>query len=486
MKMRVLLLAVTMLGASATLAQTPAPVFPPNGFDLTAIDKAVKPGNDFFQYANGDYLARTPIPTDRPIASRRYEMTDRTDQQLKTLLEDASRVVGEQPTDLKGKVGAFYASFMDETAINNLGARPIEPELNAIRSASDLAALAKLMGQGATDFYPSPFGAGIDLDVKKTDAYAIYLGQSGLGLPDRDYYLKSDFAAQRDAYRAYAEQLLTLLNWPDPAGASQSIVALETAIAKASWDKVKQRDLTIQYNPVTKAELQTLAPRFPWQAYLEGAGLSSRDRFIATTNTSFAPIADIIASTPLDTLKAWMAFRVADQASPYLSTPFNQAYFGFREKTLSGQAEQAPRWKRGKVAVGGDDCGANPASCFGTLNWAVGQLYAERYFPAATKASIEGLVGDIKAAFRHRLETLTWMSPATKKEALKKLDTYTIKVGYPDRWRDYSNVVIRRDDLVGNVRRAAAADWAFYVNRSTGPVDRGDWQMTPQTNDAYN
>ncbi len=181
-----------------------------------------------------------------------------------------------------------------------------------------------------------------------------------------------------------------------------------------------------------------------------------------------------------------MAFRVADSAAPYLSNSFNLAYFDFREKTLVGQKEQAPRWKRAKLAVAGDDCGANPGSCFGTLNWAVGQLYSERYFPAPTKAAIEGLVANIKAAFRRRLQTLDWMSPATKREALKKLDTYTIKVGYPDKWRDYSKVVVRRDDLVGNVRRAAAADWDFYVLRSKGPVDKGDWSMTPQTNDAYN
>jgi putative endopeptidase len=173
-------------------------------------------------------------------------------------------------------------------------------------------------------------------------------------------------------------------------------------------------------------------------------------------------------------------------AAPDLSKAFADAHFDFRDKVLQGQAEQAPRWKRAKRAVGGDDCGADPGSCFGTLSWGVGRLYAERYFPASTKVQIEALVGNIKAAFRHRLQTLDWMGPATKKEALKKLDTYTIKVGYPDKWRDYSNVVIRRDDLLGNVRRAAAADWAFYVNRSKGPVDKGDWQMTPQTNDAYN
>ena len=480
-------LLATALGATLASAQPAAgPVLPPHGFDMTAIDRSTRPGNDFFQFANGKYLDRTSIPSDRPIASRRYEMTDRTDQQLKTLLEEASAGVSEQPTDVRGKVGAFYASFMDQATIDRLGASAISPELDAIRAAPDLAGLARLMGEGTVDFYPSPFGAYIDLDVKKTDAYAIYLGQSGLGLPDRDYYLKPEFAEQRTAYQAYAQKLLTLLNWPDPAGAAQKIVALETALAQASWDKEKQRDLTIQYNPESRAELQALAPRFPWAAYLQGAGLADHDRFIATTNTAFAPIANVVAGAPLDTVKAWMAFRVADQAAPYLSAPFSSANFDFRQKTLQGQAAQAPRWKRAKRAVGGDDCGADPASCFGTLNWAVGQLYSERYFPATTKAAIESLVGDIKAAFRRRLQALTWMGPATKKEALNKLDTYTIKVGYPDTWRDYSNVVIRRGDLVGNVRRAAAADWAFYVNRSTGPVDKGDWLMTPQTNDAYN
>jgi putative endopeptidase len=181
-----------------------------------------------------------------------------------------------------------------------------------------------------------------------------------------------------------------------------------------------------------------------------------------------------------------MAFRVADAAAPYLPKAFDDAHFDFRDKTLNGQAQQAPRWRRGMLAVAGGDCGANPGSCFGTFNWGVGQLYAERYFPAETKQRIEVLVGDVKAAFHNRIQHLDWMGPATRAEALKKLDTYTIKVGYPDKWRDYSNLVIRRDDLVGNVRRAAAADWQFYVDRSKGPVDKGDWGMTPQTNDAYN
>jgi putative endopeptidase len=482
-----LLFAVSVLGASAALAQrSEAPTFPPFGFDMSAIDPATRPGDDFFQYANGRYLARTEIPADRPIASRRYEMTDRTDQQLKALLEDASNGVGEQPTDLKGKVGAFYASFMDEATIERLGVSAIAPELNAIRGAPDLPALARLMGESASSLYPSPFNAYVDSDLHNPNVYALYLTQGGLGLPDRDYYLKDSFAPQREAYRAYAQQLLTLEGWPDPAGAAQRVLAFETALAEASWTKVQLRDPDTQYNPVSKAQLQALAPQFPWGPYLEGAAIADRDRFIASTNTAFPKLAAVIAGAPLDTVKAWLAFRVADAATPYLSRPFDQARFVFREQTLLGQKSEAPRWKRAKLAVGGDDCGANPGSCFGTLDWGVGQLYAQRYFPVSTKAQITSLVGDITAAFRRRLSTLDWMSPATRQEALKKLDTYTIKVGYPDKWRDYSNVVIRRDDLVGNVRRAAAADWAFYVNRSRGPVDKGDWLLTPQTNDAYN
>lgn len=488
MKTAALLAITTALTASASIAQTPAatPVYPPFGLDLTAPDRTTRPGNDFFQFANGSYLNRIQIPADRPIASRRFDMTDRTDQQLKTLLEEASKGVAEQPANVRGKVGAFYASFMDQPTIERIGATAIAPELNAIRGARDLPALATLMGQSVAGFYPSPFGMGVDIDLKKPEIYAIYLGQGGLGLPDRDYYLKPDFAAQREAYRAYAERLLTELQWPDPAVASRNIVALETAIADASWTKVQQRDITVQYNPVTKAQLQALAPQFPWTNFLNGATVGGSDRFIATTNTAFPKIAAAIAAAPLDTVKAWMAFRTADAAAPYLSTAFDQAHSDFREKTLLGQTGQPPRWKRGKLAVAGGDCGADPASCFGTLNWATGQLYSERYFPASTKAAIEGLVTNLKAAFRNRLEALDWMSPETKTEALQKLDTYTIKVGYPDKWRDYSNVVIRRDDLVGNVRRAAAADWAFYVNRSGGPVDKTDWLMTPQTNDAYN
>jgi putative endopeptidase len=482
---RIFALAGLLMGSAAAAQGAAQPFYPPFGYDLTAFDLKTKPGDDFFQYANGAYLARTAIPADRPIASRRYDMSDRTEQQLMAILRGASVSAALQPADLKGKVGAFYAAFMDEAAVEQAGGKAIAPELDAIRAADDLGDLARLMGSTVGSLYASPFALGIDTDLKNPDAYALYIGQNSLGLPDRDYYLKADFAKERDHYRAYAQTLLQLAGWPDAAAAAERIVALETALAQASWTRVQQRDLTKQYNPASKAELGALAPQFPWASFLDGASVADRDRFIVTTNTALPALASVIAATPLETLKAWMAFRVADTAAPYLSRGFADAYFQFRERELAGQSAPRPRWKRALAAVAGMDC-VDASICLGTMNWGVGQLYSERHFPPATKAAMNELIANLTAAYRARIQNIDWMAPSTKAEALKKLDTFQIKVGYPDTPRDYSHIVIRRDDLLGNVRRLAAANWSFYANRSRGPVDKSDWIMSPQTNNAYN
>ena len=470
--------------ASIATAASAQPFYKPWGFDLTAVDPATKPGDDFFQHANGAYLARTTIPADRVIASRRFEMTDRMEAHLKAILEEAAASASAQPTDIRGKVGAFYAGVMDEALAERLGASALKPELDAIRAA-DRSGLARLMGSSVGSLHPSAFGLGIDTDLKNPDAYALYIGQGTLGLPDRDYYLKDSFAPQREAYRAYAETLLSLSGWPDAAAASQRILALETALAEASWTRVEQRDLTKQYHPLSPAQLRSLAPDFDWQAFLAGAGVGDRPRLVATTNTALPKLAKVLAASPVETLREWMAFRTADTAAPYLSKAFSNANFQFRGKTLQGQAEQRPRWKSALAAVGGTDC-VDATICLGTMNWAVGQLYTDKHFPAATKVAMQGLTDNLMKAFANRIQALDWMSPATKAEALKKLTTYQIKVGFPDKQRDYSAIVIRRDDVLGNVRRLAAANWAYYANRSKGAVDKADWLMTPQTNNAYN
>ena len=344
-----------------------------------------------------------------------------------------------------------------------------------------------MMGRHNADLEGTLFGAFIDVDLKDPNKYVLYLSQSGLGLPDRDYYLKSDFATQKEQYRSYIAKLLHLVNWPDSDERAVDVVNFETRIAEASWTKTQQRDPIATYNPMSVTELQTFAPNFAWRPFLSEAGLGKIDNVVVAEKSAFPKIASVFAETPIETLQAWQAFNIADHAAPYLSKAFADAYFEMRNKTLSGQAEQQARWKRGVHAVSGGDYGAGERyDRFGNLGWAVGQLYTAKYFPPEAKAKIEELVANLKVAMHARIEHLDWMGSATKTEALKKLDTYNIKVGYPDHPRDYSKVEMRDDDVVGNVRRAASADWEFFVNRLGGPVDRTNRDMTPQTNDAYN
>lgn len=473
----------------AMLMQSPAeagPLYPPFGLDLSAQNPAVKPGDDFFEFANGQYLARTSIPPDRDSATRRDEMTDHILAQLRELLEKPPLDPTFRSGRTGGKIGTFYAAFMDEEQAERLGAAPLKPELDAIRSARDSEQLARLMGSSPSTLFPSLFAVGIDVDPKAPERYAAYLGQTELGLPDRDYYLRSELAAQRDGYRRYAARLLELAGWPDPSGSAQALVAFETELAAASWTKAQQRDAEASYHPIAPADLPAAAPGFAWPAFLQRAGIGDRGYVVLAENDALPRLAAIFARTPVETLQAWMAFRVADAAAPYLSRDFVKAHFDFRLHQLNGQAEPQPRWKRAVRAVAGGDCGADPASCYGTLAWAVGELYARRFFPLSTRVKVAQLVANVKIAMRSRIQQLDWMSAPTKAEALRKLDSYTIKIGAPDkRQRDYSKVVITRDDLLGNVRRVVADEWRILLKRSNGPVDHRAWLMTPQTNNAY-
>lgn len=481
-----LVLACVTAGSLAQVQQSGKAQYGSWGIDLTAMDRSVKPGDDFNRYASGAWLARTQIPADKPMASLRYLMSDLTEARLHELMENAAATVPAQPVTLEQKVGAFYKAFMDEARIDALGAAPITQELSAIRAAQNRQDIAELMGRNNRDFYATIFDLGTDVDLKDTSRYAVYASQGGLGLPDRDYYLKPSFAPQKAAYQAYVARLLTLVGWAEPEANAAAVVTFEARIAEASWTRAQQRDVEGTYNPQTETELVALTPGFGWHRFLQGAGLGAVDRLVVAEKSAFPRIAAVYQSTSLDVLKAWQAFTVADNAAFYLSKPFSEARFQFRDKDLSGQPEEPVRWKRAVRAVGGGDCTGDRVDCFGNIGFGVGQLYTARYFPPASKAKIEALVVNVKAAMRARLERLDWMSPATKAEALKKLDTYQIKVGYPDHPRDYSTLVIRADDLVGDVRRSAEADWRFYTQRLSGPVDRTDWTMTPQTNDAYN
>jgi putative endopeptidase len=481
-----LALACLSAGSTTKAQESNKPQYGSWGIDLTAMDPNVKPGDDFNRYASGAWLARTQIPPDQPLASLRHLMSDITEARLHELMEKAAAAAPAQPVTLEQKAGAFYKAFMDEARLDTLGAAPIGPELSAIRAAKDRQDIAELMGRNNTDFYATIFSLGTDVDLKDTSRYAVYATQGGLGLPDRDYYLKPSFASQKAAYQTYVAKLLTLVGWPEPETNAAAVVAFETRVADASWTRAQQRDVEATYNPQTRSELAALAPGFAWQRFLLGADLNGVDRLVVSEKSAFPRIAAIYQSTPLKVLQAWEAFTVADNAAFYLAKPFSEARFQFRDKVLSGQPEEQVRWKRAIRAVGGGDCTGDRVDCFGNMGFGLGQLYTAQYFPPASKIKIEELVTNVKAAMRARLERLDWMSPATKAEALKKLDTYQIKVGYPDHPRSYSTLVIRADDLVGDVRRSGEADWRFYTSRLHGPVDRMDWSMTPQTNDAYN
>jgi putative endopeptidase len=463
-----------------TTAAVAAPQYGKWGFDSAGMDKATKPGDDFFRFANGTWLDHAQIPADKPAVSFRLEMTDRAEKRIHDLLEAAK---DKAPTTLEGKAGRFYRSFMDEARVEAQGAKPLAPLLADVRGAKTRDALAGLMGRANADLENSLFYFYVDVDLKDPKHYAVTVGQSGLGLPDRDYYLKPEFAAPKAKYQAYVAQVLKLAGWQ---GDAKAVVDFETKVAAASWTKSEQRDADKVYNPMTTAELAKFAPGFAWNAFFAQAGLSKAQRVIVAEKSAIPKLAQVFASTPIETLQAWAAFHIADNAAPYLSKAFTAAYFDMHDKTLSGQKVEKARWKRGVLAVGGGDfLVGDRFGTYGTMGWGVGQLYAAKYFPPSAKAKIEALVANLKAAYHARITHLDWMGAATKQQALKKLDTYTIKVGYPDHARDYSGLIVG-DDILGNVRRAGAADWAFYSGRLFGPVDRSDWAMTPQTNDAYN
>ncbi len=457
------------------------------GFDVAGADFSTNPGDNFFRYANGAWLDKARIPADKPAYSLRVIMTDRTEQRLHELMETLAAKGTVEPSSLEDKVGAFYHSFMDQGRVEQLGSKAIANELDDVKKAKNRAELAALMGRSATDFEHSLFDYRIDVDLKDPARYAFYLGQGGLALPDRDYYLTPAFAKQKAALQSYVAALLALLNWPDPATRAKDVVDFESQVAAASWSKAEQRDLSATYNPMSIDELRKWAPGFDWPGFLANARMKSLPLVIVQEKTAFRKIAAIYAKAPLDTIRAWHAFHIADNAAPYLSAAFTEPYFQLHNKALAGQQQERVRWKRAITAVSGGDFGVGDRfGTFGTMGFGVGRLYTAKYFPADAKAKIASLVAHVKDAFRARIEKLDWMGEETKRQALRKLDTYTIKVGYPDHPRDYTLLKVRGDDLIGNVRHAAAADWAFVSERFSGPVDRTDWNMTPQTNDAYN
>jgi putative endopeptidase len=466
------------LAALAPVAEAPVPAadlvtpkYGTWGFDTSGMDPSVKPGDDFFRYANGKWAGRTEIPSDRTRFGNFDKLSVLSESRVHAIAEDAA--AGKLADKDGAKIGAAYAAFMNEALANKLGAAPMRPWLAKIRAVKTKEQFTDLMGSANSNGFTTVLPVGITIDAKSPTRYAVTTATGGLGLPDRDYYLQPSFAAKKAKYQAYVAQLLTLAGWEKPADNAKAIVDFETRLAEAAWTRVERRDRDKTYNPMSPAEISALTPGIDWNRYLAANGLTGVDRVIVTTNTAFPKVGKIYAETPLDTLKAWQAFHLADQAAPYLSKPFVDAHYEFRSKELAGQPEQQPRWKRGVAFVDG------------VIGESVGRVYVARYFPPESKAKMDALVGDIQTALRARIKTLDWMGDATKARALEKLSKFTVKIGYPAKWRDYSKLVLKPDDLYGDARRATAFEWNRELARLHGPVDKGEWGMTPQTVNAY-
>ncbi|GGB40756.1 zinc metalloprotease [Sphingomonas metalli] len=441
------------------------------GFDLTGMDRSVRPGDDWFRFVNGAWAARTQIPSDRSSYGAFAVLRDVSEQRLRSLIGGYSATDTAHPDRMKAAI--LYADFMDSATADRLDAAPLGERLKAVRAATSKDDIARLMGRSLGGFGASFFAPGVNDDAKQPDVYALYLRQSGLGLGDRDLYLDAKFAPQVARYRQYVAQMLGFADWPDAEAAADAVVAMETKLAAAHWTRAQSRDRDKTYNPATPAQLAAQAPGFPWPTFFQAAGIDAANRAIVAQNTAFPGIAKVFADTDLATLKAWEAFRIADDMAPLLSQRFVDAQFNFRSKFLNGQPQQRERWKR---AVAFTESG---------IGEGIGRDYVALYFPPASKAKMDQLVGNLRVALAGRIRNLTWMGPATKQQALDKLQGFTVKIGYPDKWRDYGALQVRKGDLVGNAEAAMRFEWDYRRRRIGIPVDKAEWGMTPQTVNAY-
>jgi putative endopeptidase len=443
------------------------------GFDLNGADFANNPGDDFFRHGNGAWYDRAVIPPDRSSIGVDTALTITNEARIRDILERGEDGVDPSLRTDARKIGAFYAAFMDEARAEALDAKPIAPLVEMIRAAATREEIADLMGAGRRSFFSSVFGLGIGADDKAPDKYVVSIRQGGLGL-NRDYYITPRLADKKAAYLAYMAQLLAMIGWEAPEQSAAAILNFETAIAEVSWSNAERRDPEKTYNPTSVAALGEAAS-FPWRRLLASADLGDLDRVVMVENTAIPKIAAVYGRTPLDTLKAWLAFHLADGAAPYLSKRFVAANFNFHSRTMSGVAEQPERWKRAVATVNG------------AMGQAIGRVYVARYFSHQAKAQIDELVAQLRIALKGRIERLAWMSPATRLKALEKLAQLNVKIAYPDEWRDYSTLDVRSDDLVSDMQAARKFAWLRQVNRLNSPVDREEWYLSPQTvNASYN
>ncbi len=445
------------------------------GFDPADFDLSVRPQDDFYRFANGGWLDRTPIPSDRASFGTFDALRMQSEEALHAILEEAAADSNHpRGSDLQ-KVADYYRSHLDEDRIEGLGLRPIQAELDRITAIRDRSELPAQFAHLQRLRVQTPYGLFVGQDQRRSDRYIASISQSGLGLPQRDYYSGDGASLERmrDGYVSYAEALLREAGHPDPAGPARAILDLETAIAQAHWDRVRNRDREATYNLMTFQELQELTPTFDWGVVLAATGADRSPGVVVRQPDYLEAMASIIEETPLETWRQYMTFKLLDSYAGVLPRAFGEAQFEFRGRVLAGLDEAPPRWKR---AVGATES---------ALGEVAGRLYVERHFSAEARARMQELVDNLLVAFRQGIDELDWMGPETKLEAQAKLAKFNVKIGYPDEWRDYSALEVVDGDAAGNQMRAAAFSFERMIERLGQPINRGEWGMTPQTVNAY-
>ena len=478
------LVGVITFGLLAAAAQD-APKPETHGINVANMDRSVKPGDDFHLYCNGDWIKRTEIPPDRSRLSVFATLTDVSDKRTAALVEEAAKSGGAAGSSAR-KIADLYNSYMDEAAIEAKGLAPLQPHLKAVAAISTKRELAAALGEtqradvdalNNTDFHtPHLFGLWVAPDFNDSDHYAAYLLQGGLQLPDREYYVSNSDQMRdiRSKYQTHVSAMLKLAGFTDTDARAERIVALEHAIAGKHLSLAENDDIHQANNTWKQADFAAKAPGLDWAEYFRGAGLSKQASFIVWQPTAFTGESALVASTPLDTWKDWLAYHLIEEYGGILPKALADERYAFFGKVLQGAPEQRPRWERGVVIVNrylGDD---------------VGKIYAQRYFSPEAKTQAQAMVANIIAAFRKRIEALSWMAASTKAEAQTKLNTLYVGVGYPETWIDYAAYDVRPDDIFGNVWRGNIFKYHHEVARLGAPVDRKEWSMTPQTVNAVN
>ncbi|MET0361514.1 MAG: M13-type metalloendopeptidase [Sphingobium sp.] len=471
-----LILAATAAHADQAATPTPAaaaasdakPAYGSYGFDTAGMDKSVAPGDDFNAYANGTWEKTTTIPADRSNFGMFHVLDDLSLTRTRGILEAAQ-------ADPTSKIGAAYKSYMDRATVEAKGLGPIRPWLTKISQVKDKAGYAKLAGEAArAGIAGGPFDLSIGQDDKAPDSYIVKLAQGGIGLPDRDYYLEQDekMAATRAAYVAHIEQMLTLAGERDAKVRAQALMAFETEVAKIHWTQVDSRDADKTYNRMTVADLEKAAPGFDFTGYFAVNGLKP-DAILVAQPSAFTGEAALIARTPLGVLKDALILRSLNDYGYYLPDAIGNANFAFFGTALTGAPKRQDAWKRAVNFLKG------------SLGEEVGKAYVARYFPPETKAAMDDLTTNVIAAMGKRIDGLDWMSDTAKARAHKKLAAFTIKTGYPEKWRDYSGLTIRADDLFGNAFRSSQFEFDYQAGKLGKPVYKWEWQMTPMEINAY-